>query len=211
MSCDGNRSVYFAQVSGESRIGVAFGGSENAAAALEQLFNTTRRQPASDAEALMARTKTTALFNEMRRSGITPPTHSATGLPVRDAQMGYAAVYDAIQALRNGRALSATATQIRRRFVGDQEPRVIAAPRVDNHGTFRCPNCGQYASRVRGHMCKQASTAATMARFLSWRLRVPLQSYDIEQLHSLINEAQEYGVIRMRHALTGEIIGATLD
>ncbi len=211
MSCDGNRGIYFSHIGAESRLDAAFGSTDNAAAALEQLFNTTRRQPTSDAEALMARTKTTAMFNEMRRSGITPPTHSATGLPVRDAQMGYAAVYDAIQAVRNGRPLSATATQIRRRFVSDHDPRMVAAPRVDTHGTFRCPNCGRYASRVRGHLCPQAATPATIARFLSRRLRVPMQSYDIEQLARLVDECQTDGVVRMRHALTGEIIGATLD
>ena len=92
MSCDHNRHKFFLilEQSGQD------------AAELERTFQQHRRAPGNAAERLTAEAKTKKLFEEMRANGLQPPTHSASGLPRADAQLGYAAVYDALQ--RNGRS-----------------------------------------------------------------------------------------------------------
>jgi hypothetical protein len=64
---------------------------------LERIYQANRGKAASQGEALAAEAKTRALFAQMERLGIKPPTHAADGLPKKASQLGYAAVFDALQ------------------------------------------------------------------------------------------------------------------
>ncbi len=87
MSCEGNRHKFF-QVASDDVL---------TAETLERIYQANRGQAASQGEALAAEAKTRALFAQMERMGIKPPTHAADGLPKKASQAGYAAVFDALQ------------------------------------------------------------------------------------------------------------------
>jgi len=91
MSCDHNREKYLKKIAAE--LGVT-------AAHLESVFQSGRRAPANEAEALAAEASTLLLFADIKRVGYRPPTHSKSGLPRKDAQMGYAALLQEIVRLR---------------------------------------------------------------------------------------------------------------
>jgi len=95
MSCDHNREKYLKKVAAE--LGVT-------AAHLESVFQSGRRAPANEAEALAAEARTRLLFVDIERVGYRPPTHSKSGLPRKDAQMGYAALMQEISRLRLAKA-----------------------------------------------------------------------------------------------------------
>jgi len=78
---------------------------------LAQVYRLGRREPANEAEALLARTKTMRLFEEMGREGILAPWHywagknrdlSGTWASSREL-MGYAAVYDTFRTAESRR------------------------------------------------------------------------------------------------------------
>jgi len=91
VSCEGNRLKFFAHVlaslSEEQRGG-------ETAMTLESRFWASRHEPKSRAEGSLNEAKTRKLFRFMEAAGLTPPTHSKSGVPKDDAQAGYAAIYD---------------------------------------------------------------------------------------------------------------------
>src|SRR6187399_2691961 len=90
MSCEENRGRYLAAVCGPTSAGLA------RAAELERLFGRERGEPGDALEAADNEAKTRLLFAQFGRCDppLRPPTHSADGLPKRDAQRGYARLYD---------------------------------------------------------------------------------------------------------------------
>ncbi len=94
MSCDGNRHKYFEKAAGHKAVQDTFGSAAEAQAALEQVFQIARAKAVTGDRGQMtqAEARTRKLFAEMRSVDLKPPTHSANGLPKRDAQFGYAAV-----------------------------------------------------------------------------------------------------------------------
>src|SRR5438552_10633987 len=94
--------------------------------------------------------------------------------PRRDAQFGYQAVYDTIEAARTGKPLPDVAVRVLRQR---QMRRTVSSLRVDDHGYYRCSNCGQFASRTRGHICPFTATSAELERALQRRLGTPAGAY----------------------------------
>lgn len=209
MSCDGNRGKFFAHVASNKAVQDTFGSPTDAGTALEQIFNTARAQarPGNAVMSAQAEARTRKLFDDMRALGIKPPTHSPSGLPRKDAQFGYAAIHQTIEAIRDGKRLPALARQV---VEQRGSTRRINATREDAGGYFRCGNCGRFASRVRAHTCPATATHQTLSAHLQRRLGVPGTAYG-EGLEQVLAEARVNGVVRMRHGLTGETIEASLD
>ena len=231
MSCEENRFRYFERVaaSGGALAG-ALGGEAEAKAVLEQIFNTARSDGANVKSPLQqnkAAGRTLQLFEEMeQRHGLARPTHSTKGmrLPRRDAQFGYQAVYDTIEAARTGKVLPDVAVRVLQQR---QMRRTISSLRVDDHGYYRCSNCGQFASRTREHICPLTATSADLARALHRRLGVSGGAYTctdpagrkVDGLQELIDAARaptgKTGgapcTVPMIHCLTGEESDVTLD
>lgn len=225
MSCEENRIRYFERVSAPGgALANALGGESEARAALEQIFNTARNDGAAIRSPLQqhkAAGRTLQLFEEMeKRHGLSRPTHSRQGmrLPRRDAQFGYQAVYDTIEAARTGRALPDVATHVLRQR---QSRRTLTSVRLDDHGYYRCSSCGQFASRTRGHVCPFTATSTDLERALQRRLGVPAGAYlytdntghQVDALQQLIDAARtsSSSTVRMIHCLTGEEASVTLD
>lgn len=103
MSCEGHRHKYFQHISAAVSAAVSAapsgeGEPEVDPETLERQFNAARQAPSDNtAREREAEVKTRLLFADMQRLGIKPPTHSPTGLPKKDAQHGYAAVYDRLK------------------------------------------------------------------------------------------------------------------
>ncbi len=225
MSCEENRIRYFERVavSGGALAG-ALGGETETRVVLEQIFNTARNDGAAIRSPLQqhkAAGRTLQLFEEMEKAhGLSRPTHSRQGmrLPRRDAQFGYQAVYDTIEAARTGKALPDVAVRVLQQR---QLRRTVSSLRVDDHGYYRCSNCGQFASRTRGHVCPFTATAGDLERALQRRLGTPRGAYTcinpaghrVDGLQELIDAARATpgGTVRMIHCLTGEEAGVTLD
>ncbi len=209
MSCDGNRGKHFAHVAQNQAVQDTFGSAVDAEAALEQIFNTARAQarPGNATLRANAEARTRKLFDEMRSLGIKPPTHSASGLPRKDAQFGYAAIHQTLSAIRSGTRLPGLARQV---VEQRQHTRRISAVREDDNGYFRCDNCGRFASRTRAHVCPATATRQTLEGHLRRRLGVPETAYG-EGLESVLAEARSSGTVRMRHVMTGESTEASLD
>ncbi len=112
MSCEENRVRYLTAVCGGGSTG------QRAAAELERGFQRARGVPADALEAADNEAKTRLLFAQFGRftPPLRPPTHSVSGLPRRDAQRGYARLYDRLAAL------------------------------ADQGSLARCPDCGQFGS-----------------------------------------------------------------
>ncbi len=228
MSCEENRIRYFERVSvSGGDLATALGGETEARAALEQIFNTARSDGATIRSPLQqhrAAARTLQLFEEMeKRHGLSRPTHSTQGmrLPRRDAQFGYQAVYDTIEAARAGKALPDVAVRVLQQR---QLRRTVSSLRVDDHGYYRCSNCGQFASRSRGHVCPFTATSSDLERALQRRLGTPRGAYmctdpagqQVDGLQELIDAARSTpggngGMVRMVHCLTGEEADVTLD
>ena len=131
MSCETSRAAYHARRAAEPAVAAAFGGSAEATRALDEIFAVARAQAErqiaarSDdggriatlralAEDRRAEQDTRALFAHMQECyGLKPPVHSASGVPRKDAQYGYAAIYRTLQAILAGTALPELARQIR--------------------------------------------------------------------------------------------------
>jgi hypothetical protein len=92
MSCDGNRHKHFKHVE------QATGGTVKADE-LERVFQAGRNRYDAEngAEQQKNEAQTRMLFADMRGLGLRPPTHSKSGLPKKDAQAGYRAVYEQLQ------------------------------------------------------------------------------------------------------------------
>ncbi len=147
MSCDNHRDKYFEHVK-------AVDGDQDPKG-LDALFQAARnRTGINGMEQKQAEAKTRLLFADMQKAGIKPPTHSATGLPRRDAQVGYAAVYDH---LKNTGYFAANVPAERKEVIGgqakpglalagagegDQKAQVERFP-VWKH-VPRCSRCGRF-------------------------------------------------------------------
>jgi MoxR-like ATPase len=233
MSCEENRFRYFERVSATGgALANALGGETESRAVLEQIFNTARNDGAAIRSPLQqhkAAGRTLQLFEEMERAhGLARPTHSTKGmrLPRRDAQFGYQAVYDTIEAARTGKALPDVAVRVMQQR---QLRRTVSSLHLDDHGYYRCANCGQFASRTRSHMCPLTATSPELERALQRRLGTPAGAYvftnpagqRVDGLQELIDAARAApsaapggapGLkVRMIHCLTGEEADVTLD
>jgi len=85
MSCEGNRQRFFQLVQNVCGLD---------ARTLEGLYQAGRAAGVRPGEEAKLTEKARWLFNDMRLAGLTPPTHSADGLPRMEARAGYAAVFD---------------------------------------------------------------------------------------------------------------------
>jgi hypothetical protein len=85
MSCEAHRAYYFDHLAETLE--------EVDANQLKKLYQAACNQPNGDM-AELAELKTRLLFGDMQGLGIKPPTHSASGLPKKKSQHGYAAIYD---------------------------------------------------------------------------------------------------------------------
>ena len=215
MSCEKNRGAFVAHVAGSgSPAAQAFGGPDESGAAIETIFDTARGQAATGSapQQKIAEAKTRMLFEWMRRSGFKPPTHSASGLPKADAQFGYAAMYDTLVSLRDGKPLPSLAAQIVESF---GQTRALTALRVDQAlARLRCGSCGRFAPASSSgrppHLCPNTTTPEKLQRALMRRLGVPASAYPPNDLARLLEEVRKDGVI-MRHPITGEAVQANLD
>src|SRR5689334_6036256 len=164
MACEGNRGAFFTQVSAPgSAAAQAFGGSEAAKQALDDLFAIGRGGPKPPTEAKLAEAQTRLMFTQMQRRSIKPPTHSTSGLPKADAQYGYALVQRTLTALERGEPLPPQARDL---FLARERERQITNLRADVRGRVRCGSCGQFASPVHGHTCPRTATVAALRRSL---------------------------------------------
>jgi hypothetical protein len=235
MSCDGNRSVFHGQLSngnGGGPVSASFGGiSEQemakrlhdsfgspaaSEAALEEIFDRARRQAdtGDKGKQTLAEAQTRALFKIMRERGVTPPTHSGDGLPRKDAQFGYAAMYQTLVALRDQKSLPAVAASVQRKLAdkaGVAQARTLNAIRQETLGRQRCMGCGRFAPRQGSHLCPQTIDSPTMQRSLMRRLKLPASAYPTGALANLMAEARTAGTVPMRHSITGELVNVTLD
>jgi DNA-directed RNA polymerase specialized sigma24 family protein len=127
MSCEENRVRYLTAVCGPGPAG------QVAAAELERLFQRERGTPATPVEAADNEAKTRLLFAQFARCAppLRPPTHSASGLPKREAQRGYARLYDRLTGLAAAGALA------------------------------RCPACGQFGGEPGHHHCPAGAPAGS--------------------------------------------------
>jgi hypothetical protein len=209
MSCDANRHKYFAISAEHKAVVDTFGTEAEATTALEQIFNLARSNATTGdrAQTTQAEARTRKLFDEMKAMGLKPPTHSASGLPKRDAQFGYAAVQQTLEAIRGGRALPMLARQV---LDKQQRTRTLSAVKQDTGGYMRCANCGQFASANKGHVCPSTTDSQTLGKHLHRRLGVSERVFG-GGLDELLDQARANGSIAMRHGLTGEIVQATLD
>lgn len=206
MSCEGHRGKFFGQVAQDPKVQGALGGQADDV--MERIFQQARSQPVLAGARQQMDARTQALFDEMRKRGIKPPTHSHSGLPKPDARAGYAAVHATLEAIRNGGSLPAAARQV----LGNSFHRKLSAVGLDKHGLLRCGNCGRFAPRNGDHLCPVTATAEGIQRALKRRLGLPTDAYGQTSLTSLLDDARaEDGTVTMRHNLTGEMIAATLD
>jgi hypothetical protein len=96
MSCEGNRHQFF-QWAGQK-----YGLKEKG---LEKIYQTAKaRGPQDDAEKVIQAHKTRALFGVMRSVGVTPPTHSTSGLPKTNSCSGYAEINDLLSTIAQSQA-----------------------------------------------------------------------------------------------------------
>ena len=145
MSCNGNRSAFFAAVSGgNSAAAQAFGGPDAAQAALDQLYDAASNGPKPPTDARLDEAQTRVLFLQMHQRGIRSPTHSTTRLPKKDSQYGYALVQRTLAALERGEPLPPQARDL---LLAQQRQRLISNLRSGSDG---CVRCGQFASSSRG-------------------------------------------------------------
>lgn len=210
MSCDGNRGKFFAHVGGPgSAAAAAFGGPAEAVAALEQIYNTARSQAqvADPAAHKMAEISTRALFAQMTVAKLKPPTHSANGLPKRDAMHGYHAVQQTLQALKKGQTLPVIARQVQ---AVQQHRRTVDARGLNSVGRLHCTSCGRFTKPQGGHMCPVSATPASVSRALQRRLGVTESAYPEGALAKVIEQARQ-GNVLMTHGVSGETVEVTLD
>jgi hypothetical protein len=210
MSCDGNRHHFFEQAAQPgSSLETTFGSQAAAREALEQIFQLARSR-AQTKNAVFRRhaeAQTRALFAHMKTMGIKPPTHSQSGLPRPDAQFGYAAIYQTLEATKKGTSLPATARDI---LTQRNQTRRLSAVDYDLGGYLRCSNCGRFASASRGHICPMTTTAEKLNRSLQRRLGISPTAFDPDDLDNLLLTAQSDDVT-MTHHMTGEQIFVSLD
>jgi len=210
MSCDNNRHHFFDHAAKPgSSLERAFGSSREAHQALEQIFQTARAgaQTGNKALQIHAEAHTRALFAEMQATGIDPPTHSKSGLPRKDAQFGYAAVHQTLDAIKKGASLPGVARAVLQQT---RQSRTLSAVGFDSGGFLRCGNCGRFASPARAHLCPMTATAEKLKRSLQRYLGVSAGAYDHTDLETLLGAAQD-GTVCMHHNLTGERVEVTLD
>ena len=210
MSCDGNRGKFFAHAAQHKAVQDAFGSQAEAEAGLEQIFNTARARAVSVTDRSLvaqAEARTRKLFVEMKAADIKPPTHSPSGLPRRDAQFGYSAVQQALEAMRSRKAIPALTRQVLEKA---QRTRQISSVAQDAGGYMRCGNCGRFAARSGGHLCPATASKETLGKHLTRRFGIPDSAYG-EGLDALLSEARTNGTLLMRHGLTGETVNVSLD
>jgi len=210
MSCEGHRDKFFQETAQDDKVKAALG--TGAAGILDRIFQTGRTQAPStplQEQARQAEAGCRALFSKMQTAGIKPPTHSKTGLPRRDAQFGYAAVEQTLQAIRQNKPLPALAQSIMK---ASGQRRSLSAIGKDSHGILRCSSCGRFASPKGGHICPITATKDSLNRALVRRLGVSTGAFGGgSALEALLSDARSQGAVSMRHGLTGEQISCSLD
>ncbi|HEU4326131.1 MAG TPA: hypothetical protein VFS21_23525, partial [Roseiflexaceae bacterium] len=169
MSCEKNRGAFLTHAAGAPQVAQPFGNQAGAAAGLETIFEAARSQAATGdvVQQRLAEGKTRSLFNEMRAAGFTPPTHSASGLPRADAQFGYAALYDTLNALRNGKPLPALASQVV--AAAGQTRQLSGQVFAEAAQRWRCGSCGRFIKPGGAHLCPTTATPQTFQRALMRR------------------------------------------
>ncbi len=229
MSCGNNRHRFFIQQSeanqGQNPLMTFFSGNQAAAIeALERIYqihksSAVRQKPDEQAQ-LTATAKTRKLFDEMKASGLKPPTHAKDGLPKVSSRFGYAEIQTVLDAISKGNALSADSQSVveqvkaRHGLMPGGGPRQISAVAFDKGGYYRCGNCGRFASQTKGHTCPATASADELAAMLERRLKLPSQAfrgYNNEALTRILQTAQDGGIVRMIHQLSGEEVDVTLD
>lgn len=209
MSCDGNRHKYFEKAAAHKAVQDTFGSAAETQAALEQVFQIARAKAVTGDRGQMAQAeaRTRKLFAEMRSVDLKPPTHSANGLPKRDAQFGYAAVQQTLESVRSGKPMPMLARQVLEKT---KRTRQLSAVKQDAGGYMRCANCGRFASQSSGHACPATATTETLGKHLQRRLGISASAYG-GGLQELLDQARSSGSVAMRHGLTGELVDVSLD
>ena len=211
MSCENNRHHFFNDIAQEgSQLVTTFGDAKSAHDALEKIYQTARARAKTGNTGLQrhAEAHTRALFSKIQDAGYKAPTHAKDGLPKKDAQFGYAAVHQTLQAIAKGDSLPGIARAI---MAKQKKERTLSAVDFDQGGYLRCSNCGQFASPSRKpHICPMTSNPDQLSRALQRRLGVSNNAYEEGDLDQLLQQAQD-GTITMLHNLTGEEIQVTLD
>lgn len=108
MSCDGNRKKYLARLASNPVVAAACGGGspDQVVAKLEEIYDVG--VGGGTVNTGIADALTRAMFKEMQGMGITPPTHSADGLPNVRARQGYAALMRQVSTWRRVAAEATT-------------------------------------------------------------------------------------------------------
>ena len=210
MSCENNRHHFFNDIAQEgSQLVTTFGDAKSAHDALEKIYQTARARAKTGNTGLQrhAEAHTRALFSKIQDAGYKAPTHAKDGLPKKDAQFGYAAVHQTLQAIAKGDSLPGIARAI---MAKQKKERTLSAVDFDQGGYLRCSNCGQFASPAKAHICPMTSNPDQLSRALQRRLGVSNNAYEEGDLDQLLQQAQD-GTITMLHNLTGEEIQVTLD
>lgn len=221
MSCEGNRHHFIVQLVNRTDLAQKLGVSPAMAMQfLERVYQTGRARgnlrsgtPEADVESAL----TGQLFDRMRVAGLKPPTHSPSGMPKLASRAGYGQMERVLQALEQGKPLPKMAEVVLKQMqqnAGIRGWRVIGGTGLDIHGYYRCANCGRFASQNGGHICPKTADAQALRRHLVRRLGVPVTAYEgyhTDPLGNLLEKARRQGTIAMIHALTGEVVDATLD
>lgn len=148
MSCDNHRSKYFEHIAKKA--------PEFSVDGLEREFQSARNRPAqNNAEQTQAEAKTRLLFSNMAGVGIKPPSHSQSGLPRKDAQLGYAKIYDILK----DAGLFSPVSQERQGKIAEQSSKslsLVGASESDKKEQIRkctvwkylprCAKCGRFMS-----------------------------------------------------------------
>ena len=211
MSCENNRHHFFNDIAQEgSQLVTTFGDAKSAHDALEKIYQTARARAKTGNTGLQrhAEAHTRALFSKIQDAGYKAPTHAKDGLPKKDAQFGYAAVHQTLQAIAKGDSLPGIARAI---MAKQKKERTLSAVDFDQGGRLRCSNCGQFASPSKPHLCPMTANAEKLSRSLQRYLGVNENAYDRSDLGDLLESANADGTVTMRHNLTGERIETTLD
>jgi hypothetical protein len=232
MSCDGNRHKYFQSLASQPAIQAALNLDEKGVAfMLERLYQLGRSAgmarlqfDQNDADLATETELTKRLFARMQAQNIKPPTHSADGLPKKEARFGYGQIERVLRAIEKGEPLPevarSIAAKVTRGVYGSlgrmsvSSSGAISAVGYDSGGYYRCANCGRFASQRYGHVCPKTASAADLVQMLHRRTGVPtyaFRGYETDALGALLEEARANGDVVMVHLLTGHQDRVTLD
>ncbi len=230
MSCDGTTAAHAANLAASPQVAAALGGGDpivakaailtihelatiRAAQALNNRGTPTglARVQARGADAA-ATEATVAVFSEIRQAGLTVPAHGEANprygvpLPKLATQYGWQAVQQTVDAARKRQTLPAIAQEV---IAGARTTRRMNSAVEAGKSHYRCAECGRFRSPT-DHTCPMTANAQALGGKLTRRLGVPGSAYPAEALDALIAQARR-GDVMMRHGLTGEEVGVSLD